>query len=421
MISYSQNFEDVILWRIFKNMDSPGFYVDIGAFHPETHSVTKWLYDNGWNGINIEPVEEYYNSFELHRQRDVNLNIAISSTSGSVDLFVVESTGLSTLNKEVSKLHTDFGLNPKTRNVMAETLESVLARHLHSRKEIHFLKVDTEGTEKEILSGNDWEQFRPWIVIVESIVPILETKVAKVDKFEFEKAGYSLAYFDGMNDFYVRNDKFEELREKFYPPCVLDRFQRVDESSIEGKAAAQNDALVQKLGMEVESTRLNFLDLSMKASYLRRQLENLKQTTKDLESANQSMKTELESVREELQRSREALSSVIASKSWIITKPIRVALNNANELAAKMESAFLNFLSIIASQLTSTRIGRIFIKIGSKVLPDGLVSRVAAETSKKRLNQFETAEFLYEERLDISLVKRMQERIEFWENKREKL
>jgi peptide methionine sulfoxide reductase MsrB len=57
MISYAQNFEDIILWRALKNIKN-GFYVDVGAGDPVNHSVTKWFYDQGWSGVNIKPNEQ---------------------------------------------------------------------------------------------------------------------------------------------------------------------------------------------------------------------------------------------------------------------------------------------------------------------------------------------------------------------------
>src|SRR5438477_8765804 len=40
MISYAQNFEDVLLARVF-SAQTTGFYVDVGAHDPEIFSVTK--------------------------------------------------------------------------------------------------------------------------------------------------------------------------------------------------------------------------------------------------------------------------------------------------------------------------------------------------------------------------------------------
>ena len=54
MTSYADNFEDVLLQRAFE-LDARGFYIDVGAYAPVEHSVTKQFYDRGWRGINVEP------------------------------------------------------------------------------------------------------------------------------------------------------------------------------------------------------------------------------------------------------------------------------------------------------------------------------------------------------------------------------
>ena len=40
MTSYADNFEDVMIQRAFP-MDARGFYIDVGAYNPVEHSVTK--------------------------------------------------------------------------------------------------------------------------------------------------------------------------------------------------------------------------------------------------------------------------------------------------------------------------------------------------------------------------------------------
>lgn len=56
MISYAQNFEDLVLHRVFRGQKN-GFYIDMGPMGPVLESVTKFFYDEGWSGINIEPNE----------------------------------------------------------------------------------------------------------------------------------------------------------------------------------------------------------------------------------------------------------------------------------------------------------------------------------------------------------------------------
>ena len=52
IVSYAQNFEDVMLWRALGKVEN-GFYIDIGAQHPVIDSVSKAFYDNGWRGIHV--------------------------------------------------------------------------------------------------------------------------------------------------------------------------------------------------------------------------------------------------------------------------------------------------------------------------------------------------------------------------------
>src|SRR5436190_13722054 len=84
MYSFSQNFEDVYIYRAFRDVTN-GFYIDAGAFDPVVDSVTKMLYDLGWSGINLEPGPSF-TSFSC-RTRDINLSFALSSTNGEIDFY----------------------------------------------------------------------------------------------------------------------------------------------------------------------------------------------------------------------------------------------------------------------------------------------------------------------------------------------
>ena len=59
MISYAQNFEDVVLDRVFHQVER-GRYIDVGGYDPVIDSVTKHFYDKGWSGVNIEPVARFF-------------------------------------------------------------------------------------------------------------------------------------------------------------------------------------------------------------------------------------------------------------------------------------------------------------------------------------------------------------------------
>ena len=78
LVSYAQNREDIILDGFFKN-ENQGFYVDIGAYDPDIDSVTRYFYNKGWRGINIEPQQERLDLFLSKRPDDLNICAGISN------------------------------------------------------------------------------------------------------------------------------------------------------------------------------------------------------------------------------------------------------------------------------------------------------------------------------------------------------
>jgi hypothetical protein len=75
--SYSQEGEDRVLAHVLDiGRRDPGFYVDVGAHHPQRFSNTYAFYLAGWRGLNIEPRPGSLSLFQRLRPRDINLNLA---------------------------------------------------------------------------------------------------------------------------------------------------------------------------------------------------------------------------------------------------------------------------------------------------------------------------------------------------------
>lgn len=221
MISYAQNFEDVVLARVFQDVPR-GFYVDIGANHPENDSVTKHFSDSGWHGINVEP-GRYFHDLVAARPRDVNLNLAISDHVGEATFYEGASPGLAGLVAEVPETLKWIVGERCERLVKTLPLSQLFADH--SRGEtIAFLSVDVEGHEKAVLASNNWTRYRPRVVLVEATQP--GTSIPSHQDWEpiLMRADYRFAYFDGLNRFYIRTEDERELLPRFGPPCVFDRF-----------------------------------------------------------------------------------------------------------------------------------------------------------------------------------------------------
>ena len=234
-ISFAHNFEDVILWRALKHIDH-GFYLDVGANSPVEQSVTKAFYDRGWSGINVEPHPEYFHDLVEARPRDVNLNIAVGESSDTRTMAFVNSTGLSTLDPDQAEQRAIEGFSIVRGSVQVETLAMIWNAHVTQDQPVHFLKVDVEGFERQVLLGNRWDVNRPWIVVVEATLPL--TTVPAFQDWEniLTSADYEFAYADGLNRFYVALEHQDLAAAMEYPPNCFDEFIRASEAQATHRA-----------------------------------------------------------------------------------------------------------------------------------------------------------------------------------------
>lgn len=220
-ISFAQNAEDVMLFRALKHLRN-GRYIDIGANHPVEDSVTKAFYDRGWSGVNVEPVSQWYKLLKTCRQRDRNIQVAISDRNEPLDFYEVAESGLSTLDSARAEDCRQEGLTVIKNTVEVWTLEKLFEEA--QQPETHFLKIDVEGAETQVISSGNWNKHRPWVVLVESTRP--NTNFSDHNAWEpmLLDHGYQFVWFDGINRFYIAKEQYE-LAEAFrFPVNVLDQY-----------------------------------------------------------------------------------------------------------------------------------------------------------------------------------------------------
>lgn len=252
-ITYAQNFEDVMLWRALRDVRH-GFYIDVGASWPFSGSVTLAFYERGWHGINLEPDAETFKALVEHRPRDVNLNVAVSNDPGELPMYFVPNTGQSTLNEGEAELRKAEGKPVVVHVVPVSTLASVWTEHVPPGQEVHFLKVDVEGGEREVLEGVDWRSQRPWLVVVEATLP--NTREPSHEQWEslLLEAGYEVVHRDGLNRFYLASEH-AELRSAFeFPPNWWDQFVPAPQHWAE-RRAARAEAQARQLERKLERVR----------------------------------------------------------------------------------------------------------------------------------------------------------------------
>ena len=303
LTSYAQNYEDVMLWRALGHIKN-GFYVDVGANDPVEDSVTLAFYERGWSGINIEPINSHFEDLNRERPRDINLRVAISSVKGALRIWDSETRGLATADLGVVTKHEVAGLRGRFIEVPTVLLSDVCATHAHN--DIHFLKIDVEGFERQVLEGADFIRFRPWIVVIEATMPNSTKEVY----FEWEpildSAAYKFAYADGLNRFYVAHEHPELIPFLTYPPNVFDAFETHKERRLQVILQKHKDTQAEER-RNFEQTSLTLKQNTLKCDELQRQIDEMHhraiQLQSDLDRSmefNVSITRELDAVKSEL-------------------------------------------------------------------------------------------------------------------------
>ncbi len=167
LTTYSQYKEDLVVDALLSHKRH-GFYVDIGANDPDATNNTRLFYNRGWHGINIEPEPIPFARLCARRDRDLNLNVGIGSEAGIMTFYRMSADTLSSFNKQAAlqagKLYGERLVSEKQTPVLR--LIDIFESHIRGMT-IDFMSVDAEGYDLAVLKSNDWNRFRPSLMIVE--------------------------------------------------------------------------------------------------------------------------------------------------------------------------------------------------------------------------------------------------------------
>jgi len=296
-----------MLWRALKHVEQ-GFYIDVGAWSPDLDSVTKSFYERGWRGINIEPNPQFNRQLKNRRPDDKNLQIAVGDRDGVATMNFLGNPGLSTLNDTIAKKYQEEGWELDRQKVQLTTLLVIWQQYVPAGQEVHFLKIDVEGFEREVIHGNDWVGNRPWIVVVEATLPM-----SQVESYEFWEpillaANYCFAYADGLNRFYVAEEHQELLSAFKYPPNVFDEFLLSREQETLN-SAAQSEARAQ----QAESS----------AAQSEARAQQAESSAAKAEARAQQAESSAAKAEARAQQAEVYIAALHSSTSWRITKPLR--------------------------------------------------------------------------------------------------
>ena len=211
--SFSQHGEDLYLHYLLSDVDR-GTYVDVGAWDPDLDSVSKFFHLRGWRGLHVEPLVEEARALQKARPDDAVYNGVVGAPGeSSAILYVVHGTGLSTVDAELAARHLAHGHMVSKVEVPKQTLDSLFMEFLSDGGPLHWVKIDVEGAEKEVLEGFNLLRWNPWVICMEAADPA-NPAVSTSSLWEhlILSRGWVLATDDGLNRFYVAPEQAWRVR-----------------------------------------------------------------------------------------------------------------------------------------------------------------------------------------------------------------
>ena len=164
---YSQCGQDQYLEKhVFKGFKN-GVFVDVGAH--DGISINNTLYfekNNNWNGINIEPIKKVFDNLVINRPNNINLNCAVCNNDGETEFLC--NTGWTEMIsgikdnfdprhwQRLEKENKEKGSVTEVIKVNTKKLETIF--HENNIKHIHYLSIDVEGAEFEVIKSINFDK-----------------------------------------------------------------------------------------------------------------------------------------------------------------------------------------------------------------------------------------------------------------------
>ena len=166
-VSFSKAGEDIQLYKLLNR--AKGKYLDIGCFEPVTFSNTYFFYLRGWSGVVVDPNPKLEELFKAQRPLDKFINMGISSEPGTLNYYMLpyKMSSMNTFDYNFLEKNDLVKFIQKEIEVPIVTVKSLVEEN-NLLDGVDFLDVDVEGLDLEVLNSNNWEAFRPSLVMVET-------------------------------------------------------------------------------------------------------------------------------------------------------------------------------------------------------------------------------------------------------------
>ena len=213
--SYSQCGEDKIIEFLLSYMGEKNIgvsYLDIGCNDYKNLSNSYALYKKGIRGVLIDANPVYLDEIKMYRPEDIVLNCGIGAkNSEKMKFYILNTPGLDSFDLESieeAKRQTPWIEIVDEIEVPVYTLDEIYKKYFASVPTI--VSLDVEGLEMDILKSTNFEKYRPYIFIIETIEYREKISVTnkRNDIIEFMLRNDYVEYaFTGVNSIFIDKRK----------------------------------------------------------------------------------------------------------------------------------------------------------------------------------------------------------------------
>jgi FkbM family methyltransferase len=208
--SQSQLRQDLLVLYL-ENFKRKGFFVEFGATNGIESSNT-YLLENefGWDGILAEPAVCWQHDLKLNRKAAIEERCVWSSSGGHIEFNETTFPELSTVDTfSYADPHGAYRKKGKRYVVETISINDLLEKYKAPRL-IDYLSIDTEGSEFEILSSLDFEQYSFGVITCEHNFTPMREKIHDLLKLR----GYTRIFTEisEFDDWYISSDNRSKLK-----------------------------------------------------------------------------------------------------------------------------------------------------------------------------------------------------------------
>jgi FkbM family methyltransferase len=338
-VSYAQSYEDVRLWRALGHIQD-GCYLDVGAQHPIIDSVSNLFYLAGWRGAHVEPVSAYAAALREGRPDEPVFELALGQP-GTITFYEFPETGISTGVAEIAHMHNAAGFAVRLKEVPVVPLSKIFADL--GAKDIHWMKIDVEGMEADVIRSWGKASTKPWVLVIESLHPSTRKPTQGEWLDLVLRRGYAEVAFDGLNRYFVAEEHGDLVEALAAPPNIFDDFTVTRAHFSARGVIAEYAPAIAELESSLVQVKQEAHAVHLRAEELECATAALTVERANLDSELLAERTKAADLAAELERAHEAFATQVAADRANATRV-------QADLSAELERAHEAFATQVAVQ-----------------------------------------------------------------------